>query len=102
MTNHNKNFYETMHKYNNKLNMYSKALTKVHGGTHPEVFDVRHLFERIDTELKRSNQKDLNLDIEFESLREVTNNYTIPEDACEAFKGVYQMLSEADQAYYNS
>src|SRR5699024_6360320 len=72
MTNHNKNFYETMHKYNNKLNMYSKALTKVHGGTHPEVFDVRHLFERIDTELKKSNQNGLNLDIEFESLREVT------------------------------
>src|SRR5690625_2769268 len=102
MTNHNKNFYETKHKYNNKLNMYSKALTIDNTGKHAEVFDVRHLFERIDTELKRSNQKDLNLDIEFESLREVTNNYTIPEDACEAFKGVYQMLSEADQAYYNS
>src|SRR5690625_3378946 len=101
MTNLNKNFYETMDKYYNKLNMYSKALTKVHGGTHPEVFEVRHLFERIDTELKESNQEDLNIDIEFESLREVTNNYTVPEDACEAFQGVDQMLSEADEAYYN-
>src|SRR5699024_8383312 len=101
MTNLNKNFYETMDKYYNKLNMYSKALTKVHGCTNPEVFDVRHLLARIDTDLKESNQEDLNLDIEFESLREVTNNYTVPEDACEAFKGVYQMLSEADQAYYN-
>src|SRR5699024_8175507 len=101
MTNLNKNFYETMDKYYNKLNMYSKALTKVNEGTHPEEFDLIHLFKRIDNELKESNQEDLNLDIEFESLREVTNNYTVPEDACEAFKGVYQMLSEADQAYYN-
>src|SRR5699024_10322559 len=102
MTNHNNNFYETMHKYNNKLNMYSKAITKVHGETHQEVFDFSHLFERIDTKLKKSNQNGLNIDIEIESLREVTNNYTITEDACEAFKDVYQMLSEADQAYYNS
>src|SRR5699024_3904490 len=97
----NKNFYETMEKYYNKLNMYSKALTKVHGDTHPEVFDVRNIFERIDTELKESNQEDLNLDIEYKSLREVTNNYTVTEDPCEEFKGVYQMLIEADQAYYN-
>src|SRR5699024_11090297 len=101
MTNLNKNFYETMDKYYNKINMYSKTLNKVHGSTHTEVFEVRQLIERIDTELKESNQEDLNLDIEFESLREVTNNYTVTEDACEAFKGVYQMLSEADQAYYN-
>src|SRR5699024_9019903 len=101
MTNLNKNFYETMDKYYNKLNMYSKALTKVHGGTHPEVFDVRHLFERIDTEIKEYNQENINLYIQYESLRKVTNNYTVCEDACEAFKGVYQMLSEADQDYYN-
>lgn len=100
MTNQNKNFYEIMDKHHDKLNMYSKALTKVHGGSNPEVFDVRHLFERIETELKESDQDELNLDVEFESLRQVTNNYTVPTGACEAFKGVYQMLSEADQAYY--
>ncbi len=100
MTKQTKNFFEIMDKNHAKLNMYSKALTKVHGGTHPEVFDVRHLFERIDTELKEANQAEINLDIEFESLRQVTNNYTIPTGACEAFKGVYQMLAEADQAYY--
>ena len=100
MTKQTKNFFEIMNENHAKLNMYSKALTRVHGETHPEVFDVRHLFERIDKELKESKKEEINLDVEFESLRQVTNNYTVPSGACEAFKGVYQMLAEADQAYY--
>ena len=36
---------------------------------------------------------------EFKELRDITDNYTIPEGTCETFEAVYNMLSELDQAY---
>ena len=39
------------------------------------------------------------LNEEFAQLREITNNYTVPEDVCESYEAVYKMLAELDQAY---
>jgi regulator of cell morphogenesis and NO signaling len=36
---------------------------------------------------------------EFEKLREITNNYTVPTDVCESYEAVYNMLAELDKAY---
>jgi len=33
-------------------------------------------------------------------LRETTNNYTVPDDVCESYEAVYNMLSELDKAYH--
>jgi len=39
------------------------------------------------------------LDREFNQLRELTNQYTILGDVCGTYVAVYNMLSEADEAY---
>jgi iron-sulfur cluster repair protein YtfE (RIC family) len=39
------------------------------------------------------------LNEEFAKLREITNNYTVPDDVCESYEAVYNMLAELDKAY---
>ncbi|NLX86618.1 MAG: iron-sulfur cluster repair di-iron protein, ric, partial [Clostridiales bacterium] len=39
------------------------------------------------------------LDSELKQLREITNNYTVPDGVCESCEAVYNMLAEIDKAY---
>ncbi len=39
------------------------------------------------------------LNEEFAKLREITENYKVPGDVCEAYEAVYNMLAEVDKAY---
>ncbi|OJF91852.1 iron-sulfur cluster repair di-iron protein, ric [Alkalibacterium sp. 20] len=91
-------FNTVLNDYFPKLEMYTLPLTRAHGENHPEVFDVRELFQTMNTKVKDSDKPDL--DKEFKRLRKVTNNYELPTDACETYEAVYTMLSEADEAYY--
>lgn len=36
---------------------------------------------------------------EFAKLRKITDNYTIPDDVCESYEAVYNLLAELDKAY---
>ncbi len=36
---------------------------------------------------------------EFVKLRKITDNYTVPEDVCESYEAVYNLLAELDKAY---
>lgn len=90
---------EAVKKYFTKLKIFTLAITKRHGKNHPEVFEVRDLFKTINKKSKFAKVKKPDLDTEFAQLRKVTNNYTIPADACEAYTSVYTMLSEVDKAY---
>lgn len=83
------------------LDLYTTAITRAHGKSHPEAFEVRELFETIDQKIKEAGTSKPNLDAEFSQLRTVTDHYTIPEDVCETYAGVYNMLSEADKAYHS-
>jgi regulator of cell morphogenesis and NO signaling len=40
------------------------------------------------------------LESEFAELRKITSNYTVPEDVCESYEAVYDMLAELDKAYH--
>ena len=82
---------------NEKLDLYTTAITRAHGKNHPEAFDVREIYT--DIQKKTENSETHNLDTEFSKLRKVTNDYTIPEDVCETYAAVYTMLSEADKTY---
>jgi|SRR5690625_3376032 len=83
------------------LDLYTTAITRAHGENHPEAFEVRELFEVMNEKIKEAGTSKPKLDAEFTQLRAITDNYTIPEDVCETYEGVYNMLSEANKAYYN-
>lgn len=81
------------------LDLYSNAITKVHGASHPEAFEVREQFEKIQEKIK-ADKDNLKLDEEFEALRKITSNYEIPNDVCETYEATYRMLEQADKEYY--
>ncbi len=95
-----KSFYDVVTKHVEKLELYTKAITKAHGESHPEAYEVRELFEAIRKKIKEAGTGKPDLDAEFERLRKVTDHYTVPQDVCETYAAVYHMLSEADQAYH--
>jgi iron-sulfur cluster repair protein YtfE (RIC family) len=49
--------------------------------------------------LRKQHQKNQNLDSELKQLREITDNYTVPDGVCESYEAVYNMLAEIDEAY---
>lgn len=92
-------FHELFTNYFEKLDLYTNAITKAHGKSHPEAFKVRELFEVINKKVKNGGDSKTDLKVEFTQLREVTANYAIPEDVCETYAATYRMLSELDHAY---
>lgn len=93
-------FDEVVAQHFEKLDLFTTAITRAHGKSHPEAFEVRELFETIDKKVNEAGTDKPNLDAEFSQLRTVTDHYTIPEDVCETYASVYNMLSEADKAYH--
>ncbi|WP_125588124.1 iron-sulfur cluster repair di-iron protein, ric [Companilactobacillus jidongensis] len=75
-----------------KLEFYTKAITNAHGKNHPEVFNVRDEYVKLQLALESQD----NLDSNFAELRKTTNNYAIPNDVCPVFEATYHMLETAD------
>lgn len=92
-------FYEARERNFERLEQYVPVVARVHGGSHPEFHDVKRLFEEINGKTKAAGNEKPNLDNEFKELRQVTDNYKVPEDVCESYEGVYKMLSDLDEAY---
>ncbi|NLY39405.1 MAG: iron-sulfur cluster repair di-iron protein, ric [Firmicutes bacterium] len=92
-------FNEAKAEYFQRLEQYVPIVARVHGKSHPEFHEVRKLFEAISKKLKEAGAEVPELNEEFARLREITNNYTVPEDVCESYEAVYRMLAELDQAY---
>ncbi len=93
-------FHELFTNYFEKLDLYTNAITKAHGKSHPEAFKVRELFEAMSQKVKEVDGEKPDLDTEFAQLREITAEYTIPVDVCETYAATYNMLSELDKAYH--
>lgn len=83
------------------LKQYVPIVAKVHGGTHPEFYEVHALFDTIYLKAKEKRSTTPDLTEEFAKLREITNRYTVPGDVCESYEAVYQMLAELDKAYHS-
>lgn len=92
-------YHELAHKYFEKLDVFSLAITRAHGKTHPETFKVRELFETIKDKTTDAKSSKPDLDKEFIELRQVTDHYRVPTDVCETYEAVYHMLLEIDEAY---
>ena len=92
-------YQEITDQYLEKLDVFSLAITRAHGKTHPETFKVRELFEKIKEKTNNATSSKPDLDAEFMELRQVTDHYKVPSDVCETYEAVYHMLLEIDDAY---
>lgn len=92
-------FNKTGSKYFPKLELFTLAITRAHGKNHPEAFEVHELFNTINAKTKEAGLTKPDLDNEFARLRVITDDYTVPQDVCETYAAVYNMLSEIDKAY---
>lgn len=93
------NFRQLFEKNFEQLDLYTTAITRAHGESHPEAFDVRELFEAMDAKITAANEEEVELQTEFAQLRKVTKDYDIPADVCETYAAVYKMLAELDESY---
>ena|SRR5690625_3422417 len=93
-------FNEIVDNYFEKLDLFTTSITRAHGKSHPEAFEVRELFETMHSKVKEAGTNKPNLDDEMNQLRNVTSNYTVPGDVCETYASVYNMLSEVDKSYH--
>lgn len=82
-----------------RLSQYVPVVARVHGGSHPEFHEVRRVFDQINAKIVEAGAQKPELNSEFEELREITDDYTVPGDVCESYEAVYIMLSELDEAY---
>lgn len=94
-----KKFNEALEQNLGRLEQYVPVVARVHGGSHPEFHDVKRIFDEVSVKVKKAGSEKPNLDNEFKELREITDNYTVPEDVCESYEAVYNMLEEVDKAY---
>lgn len=92
-------FEEVVNKNFEKLELFTTAITRAHGKNHPEAFEVMELFNTMKEKIQTSDGAKPGLGREFKQLREVTDQYTIPDDVCETYASVYNMMSELDRAY---
>ncbi|NLY76615.1 MAG: iron-sulfur cluster repair di-iron protein, ric [Tissierellia bacterium] len=92
-------FNKVKEKYMERLVQFVPIVDRVHGGSHPEFHDVRRVFDEINKKINEAGSGKPDLSKEFEELRKVTDNYTVPSDVCETYEAVYNMLAELDKAY---
>lgn len=94
-----KNFNKAIKDNLKKLEQYVPIVDRVHGGGHPEFHDVRRIFEDIKVKVNKACADKPELENEFKQLREITDNYSVPDDVCDSYEAVFNMLSEIDEAY---
>jgi len=93
-------FNEAKEKHLELLKQYVPVVSRVHGGSHPEFYEVHKIFDIINAKMLEAGATKPELKVEFAKLREITNDYTVPGDVCETYEAVFSMLAEMDKAYY--
>lgn len=78
-----------------KLDLYLPTVKKVHGNNHEEIYEIDKIYNNIKEDFK--NLDYMKLKSRFNKLRNLTDNYQVPRDACEAYKSVYNMLEKLDK-----
>lgn len=92
-------FAGVMKQYLKVLKQYVPIVDRVHGFNHPEFHEVRKIFEAMVNSIDQAGATHPLLQEQFAALRNITQNYRVPQDVCESYEAVYRMLSELDEAY---
>ncbi len=71
---------------------FAPLIERVHGANHPELSRVREIALALQQSGNDTRTSDL-----FKDLRTLTQNYALPDDACEAFAATYRALERADR-----
>ncbi len=105
------------------ISRFMEAVMRAHGANHPELFEIGKVFGILSTDLgqhiikeetvvfkalenKDNTIQDLTDTIIHEhedagqlllKLRELTNGYTVPSDACESYVQLYKLLEELEE-----
>lgn len=95
----NLSFNEVKAEHFDTLKMYVPIVARVHGNAHPEFLEVKEYFDIINEKIVTADVEKPDLTKEFSKLREITNNFEVPNDVCESYEAVYTMLSKLDKAY---
>lgn len=74
------------------LNKVLPVVVRVHGKAHPELSDIQDAYERFKVSFEQGNGES-----ELEEIRKLTDNYTLPKDACEAYTKVYDAFKSIDE-----
>lgn len=93
----NQHFLDVFNTNIKRLRQIVPVVARVHGEHHPEFHKVKILFDELDHHYSLNKEANL-IDI-FVSLKEVSDDYRIPNDVCETYEAVYVMLSQLDHAY---
>lgn len=93
-------FLEVKEKHIARLSQFVPIVSRVHGPSHPEFYEVEKVFNDIKEKLDTNNLNALNED--FNKLRSITSDYKIPNDVCESYEAVYDMLNKLDKAYFDN
>lgn len=93
------NFNKAKQAHLKTLAQYVPVVARVHGGSHPEFHEVRKAYDELAKKTKAAGVERPDLTAEFARLREITDNYTVPDDVCESYEAVYNMLAELDKVY---
>jgi len=81
------------------LEQFTPIVQRVHGDNHPEFHEVKRLWDQVHEKTQAADASKPELNNEFKELRQMTDNYIVPDDVCESYEAVYTMLSEIDKAY---
>ena len=100
MSENKRTFTEVVEINLDTLDLFTKAITRAHGESHPETFEVRELFECMQEKIAETEKSMPNLEKEFIRLRQVTDHYTIPNGVCQTYAGTYNLLAELDEVYH--
>lgn len=89
-------FNQAFEKYFKTLQQYVPVVERVHGGHHPEFFDVRAEYNKLVEKVQENN---FDLSEEFKRLDIITDSYKVPGDVCETYEAVFVMLKELSDSY---
>ena len=92
-------FTQAKQNYLKTLEQYVPVVDRVHGGNHPEFHEVRSVFNVLVKKTLDAGTQVPELHEEFTKLRAITSDYAVPDDVCESYEAVYQMLEKLDNAY---
>lgn len=76
-----------------ELQMIVPIVARVHGDAHPEFHEVKAIYDEIHENIDNDSYS---FNEPFRRLRDITDNYKIPNDVCGTYEKVYKSLEDLD------